>query len=133
MAITGIISLNIYQGPLGQTHAYVCLDVDRNMDGPSMPLCGGHSYEEFSPNLEGLKGCKIFCDAVSVTFKMGNIFPVAIIKAEGHDTQTKEVAWNTRVAFCLLTHEEAEEESFQRACQSERDGEMARYNACEQY
>lgn len=133
MAVTGIVSLNIYQGPEGKTHAYVCLDVDRSTHGPALPLTGGHSYEEFKPSLEGLKGCKIFCDAVSVTFKMGNIFPIAHISAEGHATQTKEVAWNTRVSFCLLTHEEAEQESFEIACQSERDGEYARYNACEQY
>jgi hypothetical protein len=131
--ITGLLSLNIYQCPDGDTHTYVCLDIDRNFEGPVPPLTGGHNYQDFSPSLTGLKECKISCDSVSVSFRMGKIFPIATIKADGHTGVQMVVPWNSRAKFSLLSYQEAEAESFERACQSEKDGEYARYNACEQY
>ncbi len=130
--MTGTVRINVFQGTDNGTVVYASMDVHRPLQGPVVPHLEGAGFVDIEPTREGLENCQMLADGIEVSFGMGPIFPIATLKKEGHTTLRIVCPWNNSVPFSLLTKLEAEEQSFQMACRSERDGEFARYNAFEQ-
>jgi len=121
--ITGSVSITIYGNDEG-THTYAVMEVNRPLSGPYAIHLDGHSYTPFQPTLEGLEGCVLGADGVECSFRMGPIFPRATLRKEGFQPLTFVLPWNTKIQFSLLTLEEQEQESWERACHNEKMSEF---------